>query len=996
MPPVARLGSGIPLVARGREMRRLRAGLDRAAGGSAGAVLLAGDAGVGKTRILEELAAGAEDTLVLTGRCLDVGETGLPYLPFAEALGEVKGEGLLDVAARPALARLLPELALPDERDPSRDSSDQLLSIGRRPEQDVGQLQLFDAVHGLLGDLAARQPVLLVIEDLHWADASTRLLLSFLFSRLKSQRLLIVGTYRSDDLHRSHPLRPLLTELVRLPAVERVDVGPFNQADSRAFVTALADELPSDVVDEVARRSEGNAFFAEELLAVATCRPGGIPSALADVLLTRIERLSSAAQHVVRVVSVGGRRVRHDRLRDVAGLDDIALDEALRETVQHHVLLVGDHEEIYLFRHALLREAVYADLLPGERVRLHAAYARHLSQAQGDRGAAAALAHHSLESHDLPRALDASVRAAKEAERTGAPAESLRYLEQALKLWESVPEQDRPADVNEPILLRRASRAAGTAGQPERAVAFARTATKIVDPERDSEGAAEAWRRLAQASASLEGTEDEHNEAVERAWELMRDRPVSPARAWALAVRASALRLRGQPEDARACAELAVTDGRATDASDAVAYALATLGLLDEQLGADELARKHLTEAINCAVEADAVNTELRARFFLGLNRFERGDLVEAARVYTEAAERARDAGMTWSTYGLEVRILQVLTHYYAGQWDDSALAAEPPGLRVSSTVSARLAAAGTHLAVSRGCFTEAERIITELRSDWHRDMQIAIITGGTGAELASWRGKPEQAVERIADALEWSRRAGGEWLLAGIRLGALGVAGYADLAARARRRRDGEVAETAVAEGRGLTEYARNTVEHGRPRTGTLGPEGRAWLARALAEESRLDGPGDPALWQRAVDEFGYGAVYEQAVCRWRLAEALLGAGRREDAAAQLRSAAEVADRLGAAPLRGAVAQVARRARITVKPGEDQTVRDQVDPFTPRERAVLGLVALGRTNREVGAELYISEKTVSVHLTRIMAKLGAGRRAEAVAIAYERGLLEQ
>jgi DNA-binding CsgD family transcriptional regulator/predicted nucleic acid-binding protein len=364
--------------------------------------------------------------------------------------------------------------------------------------------------------------------------------------------------------------------------------------------------------------------------------------------------------------------------------------------------------------------------------------------------------------------------------------------------------------------------------------------------------------------------------------------------------------------------------------------------------------------------------------------------------VYTDAAERARETGMMWSTYGVEVRILQVLTYYYAGQWDDSALAAEPPGLRVSSTVSARLAAAGTHVAVSRGDFAEADRMITELRSDWHRDMQIAVITGGTGAELASWRGRPEQAVERIADALEWSRQAGGEWVLAGIRLGALGIAGHADLAARARRRRDAEAEQVAVAEGRKLAEYARNTAERGRPRSGMLGPEGRAWLARALAEESRLDGPGDPALWQRAVDEFGYGVVYEQAVCRWRLAEALLGAGRREDAAAQLRSAAEVADRLRAAPLRDAVAQVARRARITVKSGEEQTAGDQVDPFTPRERAVLGLVALGRTNREVGAELYISEKTVSVHLTRIMAKLGAGRRAEAVAIAYERGLLEQ
>jgi DNA-binding CsgD family transcriptional regulator len=134
---------------------------------------------------------------------------------------------------------------------------------------------------------------------------------------------------------------------------------------------------------------------------------------------------------------------------------------------------------------------------------------------------------------------------------------------------------------------------------------------------------------------------------------------------------------------------------------------------------------------------------------------------------------------------------------------------------------------------------------------------------------------------------------------------------------------------------------------------------------------------------------------VFEQAVCRWRLGEALLGADRRDEAAVELRAAADFARGVGATPLLDMVTQAARRARITLRADETE-VRDEIDPFTPRERSVLGLVALGRTNREVGEELYISEKTVSVHLTRIMAKLGAGRRAEAVAIAYDRGLLEQ
>jgi predicted ATPase/DNA-binding CsgD family transcriptional regulator len=988
MPLVARLGSGIPLVARDRELNRLRTMLAQAGEGVAGAVLLAGDAGVGKTRLVDELAASAEDTVVLMGRCLDAGETGLPYLPFAEALSALK-----DTANRPALAMLLPQLALPAEREPGTEGMiAPSLIPGRRPEQDVGQLQLFDAVLGLLGDLSERQRVLLVVEDLHWADASTRYLLSFLLSRLRSQRLLVVCSYRSDDLHRSHPLRPLLSELVRLPAVERLDLSPFNAADSRTFVEALTDDLPEDVVRQVAERSEGNAFFAEELIAVASCDDRSLPSALADVLLSRVERLSPEAQHVVRVASVRGRRVRHDRLREVAGMSDVELDTTLRELVQNHLLVVND-DEVYTFRHALLREAVYGDLLPGERVRLHAAYARHLAQRLDERGAAAALAHHAFQSHDLPQALNASITASREAERAGAPAESLRYLEKALNLWTAVRDEDRPSDVDESVLLRRASWVAGTAGQPERAVAFARSATKAISAEQTPEEAAEVWLRLSQALAILDGNEGEHFKAIDKALDLVQDREPSPTRARVLAGKASSLRQQRKDAAARETAELALADGQKANAPGAVADALGTLAILDDHANRPAEAKVSFERAIQRAREVGAYNNELRAWYYYGLLHYEQGELAEAARVYNEAGDRAKETGLTWSMFGLEIRILQVLVHYYVGDWDYAAWASEPPGMSVSSTVLARLAAASTHLTVGRGELAESERMITKLRSDWHRDIQIALITGGTGAELALWRGRPELAVERVTDALEWARKLGGPWMLAGIRIGAIGIAAHAEVAAKARRKRDAAAERSAVDAGRKLAEHVRQTARNGKPRAGTLGPEGRAWLARALAEETRLRGSGDPELWTAAVGEFGYGLVFEQALCRWRLAEALLGADRRDEAAEQLRLADEVATRLKAVPLQEAVAACAKRARITLR--ADEPAREHADLFTPRERDVLGLVASGRTNREVGEELYISEKTVSVHLSRIMAKLGASRRAEAVAIAYDRGLLE-
>ncbi|HEX5407335.1 MAG TPA: AAA family ATPase [Pseudonocardiaceae bacterium] len=992
---VPRLGSGIPLVARAAEMARLHAPLARAEVGAAGAVLVSGDAGVGKSRLLDELGRDAlsRGGMVLSGRCLDVGETGLPYLPFVEILVYLNQQDPAAVRRWPALARLLPESSMPARPEPMNTSVRPGAS-NAAPERDLGQLQLFDALFSLLADLSADRCVVLVIEDLHWADSSTRDLLSFLVSRLRNQRLLIVGSYRADDLHRRHPLRPLLAELIRLPVVERIDLTPFDVEDACRFVAALAEEpVPDDVLREIAERSEGNAFFAEELMAAHADQGDGVPTGLADVLLGRIERLSPNAQNVVRLASVAGRRVWHSILQAVTDLSPVELDEALREAVQHHVLVVDDREDRYTFRHALLREAVYGDLLPGERVRMHGAYAKTIAAGEGRRGSAAALAHHSLQSHDLRTALAASVRAADEASSIGAPAEALRHVEQALKLWDAVPADERPVGVDEAGLLRQASYQAATAGEPERSVAFARSAVDRFAEIEEPESAAQSYRRLAQALINLDAKGAEARDAIENAWRLVADRPPTYTRAWVQAVLAMALR-RSDPVAARESAENAISDARAVHALGAEADALVTLGMLDEYDGAAEGAVRHFRAAIRTASQVEAFSTELRARYFLGLHCFERGELADAVAELDSASARAKVNGLSWSSYGVEIRVLRAIAKYMTGDWDGSEAAAEPPGRRMSDTVLARLAAASAFVMVGRGQFEDAQKLLTELRQHWHRDVEIALLSGYAEAELALWRHRPERAAKLVDEVNDWLGKLGWEWVLGRIRLAAWGVAAQVELARKARRERNTEAESAAVAEGERLAAHASLVAGEGRPWTGKLGVEGLAWLAIAQAEVTRLTGGGDLGLWRQAVEAFDYGSVYEQAIARLRLAEALLAADDRAGATEQLVAIAATTTALGARPLADAAAELARRGRLTV-PGLAEP-RDHVDPFTPRERAVLSLVALGRTNREVGQELYISEKTVSVHLSRIMAKLGASRRAEAVATAYDRGLLER
>ena len=353
---------------------------------------------------------------------------------------------------------------------------------------------MLGGVLGLLAELAAAAPVLLVLEDLHWADTSTRDLLTFLSRMLHRERVALIGSYRTDDLQRRHPLRPVVAELLRLPSLISVDLAPLApQALAEHLAATARGHLDATELNDIVARAEGNAYYAEELLAASigdeAVSHSSLPAGLAALLLSRVEQLSDATQQVLRAAAVAGRKADDELVRSASGLAPADYESAVREAVAHQ-LLVPDGSDGYAFRHALLREAVYADLLPGERTRLHATMSTLLSDPQRMAlpGTAAELAQHCLASHDIPGAFAASVRAGEEAERLGAPAEAHRHFDQALALWDRVSDPATTAGMARGGLGLLSATNSADSGDVERAVHLLRLLRQLIDTRARRDG----------------------------------------------------------------------------------------------------------------------------------------------------------------------------------------------------------------------------------------------------------------------------------------------------------------------------------------------------------------------------------------------------------------------------------------------------------------------------------------------------------------------------
>jgi DNA-binding CsgD family transcriptional regulator len=991
------------MVGRDDELGRLLTLLDDAEAGRSVVALVSGDAGVGKSRLVSEVTRLAEGRgfTVLSGQCAELGDS-VPYLPLADALrGAAQFTGVRDaLSSRPALGRLLPEGGDAQRVDEDRSG--------------LARQQMFGGVLGLLTELAAAAPVLLVLEDLHWADASTRDLVTFLSRMLHRERVALIGTYRTDDLHRRHPLRPVVAELLRLPSVISVGLAPLDPSALAEHLTAaLAEHLmaaaPGRIdateLNDIVARAEGNAYYAEELLAAfvsgdAAARRA-LPAGLAALLLSRVEQLSDTTQRVLRVAAVAGRRADDELVRAASALAADDYEAAVREAVTHQ-LLVPDDTEGYVFRHALLREAVYADLLPGERTRLHATMSALLSDEQrlAMPGTAAELAQHCLASHDIPGAFAASVRAGEEAERLGAPAEAHRHYDQALALWERVAEPEKTAGMARGKLGLLSATNAADSGDYERAIHLLRRLRQVLAAQVEAETSPEdvsLASRIGERLASYLMLLDDRKaiaEAVEVARATVDATPAEPPTwqyARAISAYANTLLTGDDFTMAREQAERGLAAARAAGAPWVEADALVTLGFISNREGRNDEAIKLLTEAHKQAREAKVLGVELRAANHLAQAHLELGDLALGAAVAHEGTERANQTGLGLAPFGLDVQHLHFQCHFADGKWDHAQEIADGFPVRVTSAPEAFLSSMALFIDVARDNPAVAERRAW-IEPFWSGHGFDGFIGRSLLAEHALWRGDTELAIKEAQLAIDVVNEPPWGYHPSAIRPAAVALSARADRAVRARAAGDDETAAAELAAAAELRQIAREGAAFRKRPKFVLGPEGRGWLARAEAEYRRASGDNDPQAWQAVLGEFGPAYVYEVARTQWRLAEALAEAGRRDEAAEQWRQAAQTAGQLRATPLRAALDDLARRARIGTAP---QQARDGAvfASLTSREREVLRLIAAGRSNREIASVLFIAPKTASVHVSNILGKLGVASRTEAAAVAHREGL---
>jgi DNA-binding CsgD family transcriptional regulator/tetratricopeptide (TPR) repeat protein len=846
----------------------------------------------------------------------------------------------------------------------------------------------------------------LVIEDVHWADNATLDCLTYLLRSDGERALTVVATCRGDEAPLDAHVVSWLTHVRGSAAVDEIRLGPLTRAEVGEQVAALAGgPPPGRLAEEVYARAEGNPFFTEQLVAAALADPqdgagvvpGGLPARLAELLLARAGRCGPDGRAVLAALAVASRPLAEAALGEVTGLGPEAVRRGLLELAAARLLADQTAGEASRPRHALLAEAVAGALLGGERAALHERVAAVLESA-GDEMLAAEAAGHWSAAGQPARELPARVAAGRAAERVFGYADAVVHWQRAIELC-LAPGAAPPAGISLPQLYVWAIDALELSGDGVRAGAVAE----------------EALRRFADYPDPATAAVIHHRAACFRA--------ITAPDAGLPLIRES-LRLFGQSAPSAEHAEAWLDYG--------MAFLFHAEGQLEASLAA-------LNQALEIAEAADALAQVSHLLPWLSYLAFLRGQVEEGFAVLQRGralAETSRDGeALAWLAVSESNSLLKM------GRFQDASDAAlrglataRQTGLQAGHVADV-LAVNASEALLTRGRTADAAALINPLttgpldRDHWlahearseidllngdiagsaHRWQQINACIGRIGsidnareaaqrvAELALWAGRPGDALDEVQGALALFT-APDLTILCG-QLLAAGIRACADLAEGARARRDDAAASAAAAAAATLSRWVdqmggRPFADH--PFLGTI-PANRAhWDA----ERTRLAGSSDPAAWEAAGKAWqALGCPHRAGYARWRQAEAQLDAGLPAAvAAAALRAAAAAA--AGHAPLLARIRMLAERARITLgqqaaDPAPAAPGRSDPYGLTDRERSVLRLLAQGRTNAQIGAELYMSPKTASVHVSSIFRKLSVSGRAQAAAVAERAGLLD-
>lgn len=988
------------MIGRDADLSRLEERLDEVRAGAPFTVIIGGEAGIGKTRLIREFERRLPaDVRLLAGQCVDLGSVAAPYAPVKTALrtliAEEGAERVLEAVGpgRAALVALLPELAASEAGE-----------VGT-PGAGIASGQLHEGIAVLLETFSRERPIVFVIEDLHWIDAASLTLLRFLMRALGSSRVLTVLSYRTEDVTRGHPVRTFLSEAERDRWVERRELGRLTRSQVRKLAKSLiVDEAPSEsVFDTVFRRSDGVPFFVEELVGIDGCRDEGeVPDTLRELLLARYERLSESAQELLRLVATGGVRISHALLAAVYDGPADELDTAARESVLAGVLTIEGDD--YAFRHALVREAILADLLPGERARFHARYAEayEAAAAAGTRRLAAEISYHWLGAHDAARAFPATMQAMREARAAAAYATAAQLGERALGLWDVVPDPVAGAGMGKIELMSRTASHLRNAGEGERSLALIKAA--LAECPRDEP----QYPRLLRDKALYLGNLGKPGsiETLEEALEVLGDSGPDELRATVLTALAGRFMIDGRLDDSVDTAD------RALDVATGIGSAR-YMSIAANIAGVSRAARGEVEQGValvDRARELAQGDGGALLRYWVNASdmHYLIGNHHEAVRLAEEGLARAREQGVERSS-GVILASNAVDPLFALGEWEraeeliDRALALDAPAPFNVYVLRARIWAM-----LWRGDTAGATELYRRVRSSllgvMEVEMQTRLGVGRVAIELAlanddlpgAWR-----EARGILDEIHLP--------LPGYALPYLWAAARVVAAVRAR---PGAVTEAAASEVEAAAPAFRALLD--RLAFWPSQPLWGAFFEAELAEASDGAGAGVPgtdiSAWRAAVEASaaptapGFLAPYALL----RQAEAELANADRATARTSLQAALDIAESGGVIAVRDRIARVAAAAGIALAGvgggaglvaaagGVAGAAASDVDAaatadLTARERQVLELIAEGLSNRQIGERLFISGKTASVHVSAILRKLGAATRTEA---AYRAGAL--